>query len=298
MIFRRLSPHLKLNYELNTIRHLFGANTFIAGIFSFFLLTALGWWINSSHHFFIEYYFKGNSESLPQVGYSLLAVIVSVMIPWILAHLFRARVRPTGTTTGAIPAKVRILFLSPNFPPRDGRECPVKKQLTERTKHLDDLSFLGTHPWRIALEGIRSHEESLEKIIVISSADREGIEGETVQGTYHEFPTFRTLTESLYLNQPGPEIIPLGVATNIDRYRQGVDFENAEELVESIDAVFETLSKQGYSDDEIITDVTGGQKPTSAIAAVMALAEGRRFQYVSTHDYQVKTFNLTYHSHP
>jgi hypothetical protein len=41
-------------------------------------------------------------------------------------------------------------------------------------------------------------------------------------------------------------------------------------------------------------DITGGQKVPGVAGAVVALGEGRRFQYVSTRDYGVHTYDVMY----
>ena len=44
----------------------------------------------------------------------------------------------------------------------------------------------------------------------------------------------------------------------------------------------------------MIVDITGGQKVTTVAGAVISIIEGRRFQYVSTHDYKVRTYDIAY----
>ncbi len=42
----------------------------------------------------------------------------------------------------------------------------------------------------------------------------------------------------------------------------------------------------------MIIDVTGGQKPTSIAGALMTLYYDREFQYVSTQNYKVKSYDV------
>ena len=77
--------------------------------------------------------------------------------------------------------------------------------------------------------------------------------------------------------------------------REGVNFEDAQQLVDAIALVQELLRKLGIPTREILVDITGGQKPPTVAGAVASLGEGRRFQYVSTvNDYKVVTYDPTY----
>ena len=46
---------------------------------------------------------------------------------------------------------------------------------------------------------------------------------------------------------------------------------------------------------EIIIDITGGQKLVSIVGALQTLIKDREFQYVSTSDYNVKSFDIRYY---
>ncbi len=61
---------------------------------------------------------------------------------------------------------------------------------------------------------------------------------------------------------------------------------------------FADLLRRGLPIQEILIDVTGGQKPNAVAATAVALAEGRRIQYVAkdpgTGAYRVKVYDVTY----
>lgn len=50
----------------------------------------------------------------------------------------------------------------------------------------------------------------------------------------------------------------------------------------------------GIKEDEILIDITGGQKVTTISGAIVALGAGRCFQYISTTDYSIKTYDIDY----
>lgn len=77
-------------------------------------------------------------------------------------------------------------------------------------------------------------------------------------------------------------------------YAQGVDFEDAKQLVEAIELAHDLLRARDIAAYDILIDITGGQKPPTVAGAAVSLAEGRRFQYVSMHDYKVLTYDVTY----
>jgi hypothetical protein len=46
-------------------------------------------------------------------------------------------------------------------------------------------------------------------------------------------------------------------------------------------------------------DITGGQKPPSVAGSAVALEkEGRRIQYVSTRDFKIRSYDITYRTEP
>jgi hypothetical protein len=77
-----------------------------------------------------------------------------------------------------------------------------------------------------------------------------------------------------------------------DRLR-GVDFEAAQDMVDALDTIYKSLNAD-YKDNEIMVDVTGGQKPPAVVGAAVALEDYRLFQYVSTRDYKIRSYDITY----
>jgi hypothetical protein len=79
-------------------------------------------------------------------------------------------------------------------------------------------------------------------------------------------------------------------------FPQGVDFEDASAPRSAVEEAYAHLRAHQVSHEDIVVDITGGQKICTVVGAAMALVEDRQFQYVSTHDYRVRTYDITYRS--
>ncbi len=86
---------------------------------------------------------------------------------------------------------------------------------------------------------------------------------------------------------------------NDSRHREienalGVDFENVNEIEGALDAVITHAKKDGkFSDADIVIDITGGQKPTSAVATIFTFGREIIVQYVQTnHPFKVVAYNI------
>jgi hypothetical protein len=179
------------------------------------------------------------------------------------------------------PQKVRalVLFLSPaSGPDRD----EAFKKLSEPGFRLtkEGLSQLGKFSWRMPLEAIAYHLERLSYIYVIPSSD-----SVNAKGTHLDFSDFIKILDRLLENHD---------LCLSDDYKAGVDFENAQQLIECIESIYKNLHEKDIPDYDILVDITGGQKVPTVAGAAVALAEGRRFQYVSTRDYKVIAYDITY----
>jgi len=72
------------------------------------------------------------------------------------------------------------------------------------------------------------------------------------------------------------------------------DFEKAKNVYDFLENTYEELKKEGFKEDDIVFDVTGGQKVIAIAGAMFAIPNDRHLQYVSTNDYSVKHYDLTY----
>jgi len=172
-----------------------------------------------------------------------------------------------------------IIFLSPVGRDEEWLEESVKNIdwgcMTEKS---DRERFLGS--WRMTIEAIAYHMDRLRTVIVIPSADSRVRE----DGSFRNIDLFKETINKL---------LPDGCSINID-VRDPVDYEDADALVVRLQKVYTDLYQEGFNDRDMIVDITGGQKVTTVAGAVISIIEGRRFQYVSTHDYKVRTYDIAY----
>jgi len=153
-------------------------------------------------------------------------------------------------------------------------------------------------PWRMPLEAIAHHLERLTDILVLPSSDAPGEQ----DGTYRHLDRFRTLVKWLACDDRR-RIEVLGPAQfSAESSREwdlGADFEDADSLVRALGRMLEFLHLRKIEDYEIMIDITGGQKPPSVAGSAVALEkEGRRIQYVSTRDFKIRSYDITYRTEP
>ncbi len=168
----------------------------------------------------------------------------------------------------AKPARVLIWFLSPPGGPGLERETDPNAMRS----------------WRMAHEAISHHHQRgrLERVVVIPSADA----GSKRNGTFRFIDDFRhTMAVSTGIPADWVRLAP--------GCQYGVDFESAEELSEVLENTLEELAAEGYSSEDVVIDVTGGQKPPAVIGGIFGLGDGRRIEYVSTGDYDVLEYDIT-----
>lgn len=187
--------------------------------------------------------------------------------------------------------KSLILFLSP---PGTDKEWLQQARTNEHEGQIQEekLRQKIQKSWRMPIEAVAYHLDRLEKIVVLSSSDSPG----STDGTFRDFALFRDVVQWITRSKKSLQIVglrELGLPED-----QGVDFENAQALVDALNKAFSWLHAQGLKDYEILVDITGGQKVPTVAGAAIALGEGRRFQYVSTRDYKVRTYDITYRSTP
>lgn len=66
--------------------------------------------------------------------------------------------------------------------------------------------------------------------------------------------------------------------------RLGADFENFDELCQTLDGLLRHFGRAGIAEEDLAIDITGGQKPTTAVAALFTCNSLAVAQYVQTND--------------
>ena len=116
--------------------------------------------------------------------------------------------------------------------------------------------------WQQLLRGLLPHQSELKYAYLIGSSGGTG--------------SFQHLDKAEMLIKrycPSSEII---------KPEKAVDFENLEELTDSIFKAILELERKGMKGKDIIIDVTGGKKTTSIAGAIVTLNSDVTFQYVQT----------------
>ena len=153
-------------------------------------------------------------------------------------------------------AKVLVLFLSEN---NSGIEEILKfKTIDEYGRQLKAIDY---------------HKQRLKKIIVACSEKSHG-----------DRDKFLKCVQNLF----GKEL------ADMVNMRYIKNFEDAKSVYKFLESVYNQLKQEGFMEDDVVFDVTGGQKVVSIAGAMFAIPNDRHLQYVSTSDYTVRHYDLTY----
>lgn len=186
------------------------------------------------------------------------SVLIFTIFGLILRHKMKEVQQVRVVYSVPASARVLVLFLSTI---NAEQSVALERAVADGTLSPECLKKTS---WEMPYLAIRHHAERLETIYVISS------EGD--RGTHLQFPLFKTIMGVLF---PEVNIEPL--------LETGIDFEDVAAVHRELDDLYSRLDEAHiYGPQDIMVDITGGQKTNSIAAAMATLAEGRRFQYVST----------------
>ncbi len=232
---------------------------------TFLILTALSLaisWIPDGLSAILDQFIPKEELSYIQVGIGFIILIIL----FLTGSYFIRKQLPNLEIISEPPTKRKnlILFLSPS------------NTDTSQINSFEDFKNVRT-PWQMPAIAIKYHLPRLENVFVIlSSASKK------------QFKDFESLIKRLFPDK-NLNIIPIGLDKNIN-------FENVEELKDIIEQTYDLIKKEYRAKNkEIIIDITGGQKLVSIIGAMQTLIQDREFQYVSTSDYSVKSFDVRYY---
>lgn len=217
------------------------------------------------------------------VAFGLFMILVLTFI--LAARNSAARFRPRVIEDDS-PTKVRglILYLSV-IAGEYGQQ--IEENVSAGLTLASFRESFARLAWRMPVEAIAYHQGRLRHVIVITSHSRDNN-----PGSHEQFTLFRDLVRTLF---PGDlEVLDLSACGTGHTAR--LDFEqDIDGLTQATDDAFRLLSEgKGLRAGDILIDVTGGTKPSTIAGASVALAEGRRVQYVSTSDYRIRTYDVTY----
>jgi hypothetical protein len=249
----------------------------------------LDWFTTASYDLFVLLF----DWQKPTTGTLLRLAIGLFSFPLIFALLLRAVNKMAHRIPVVIhqddapePVPALVMFLSP-----PGEEAQYLRRAAdgEVDTGLNNRIFRESikRSWRMPVEALAYHRVSgtLRAIVVIPSADAESSE-KLQLGTYRDVALFRNLVSRLTDGEVEVYTLP-------DR-EDGVDYEQAQALKDAVEEAYELLVAKGFCTGDILVDITGGQKVPTIAGAAVALSEDRQFQYVSTRDYRIRTYDITY----
>ena len=196
-------------------------------------------------------------------GTMAVQILGSIFIFWIIRRIISKSIPNVDIEINDRPkvAKALVLFLSRN----DSDEEEILK-----FKTIDES---GKNNYRMPLKAIDYHKKELEKIIIVCSEQSFGNKDKFLKCVQNLFgKRLADIVNEQYIN----------------------DFEDAKSVYEFLENIYNELKKEDFKENDIVFDVTGGQKAVSIAGAMFAIPNDRHLQYVSTSDYTVKHYDLTY----
>lgn len=239
---------------------LLGYKTFfiIAGVLLFFA------WLPDGMSSLLDKIFGGEIlEWSFKDGTMLVQILGSILIFWIIRRIISKSIPNVDIEINDKPkvAKALVLFLSPNT---------TKVEELIKFKRLEDFKL---NNYFMPLTAIEYHKDGLKKLIIACS-----------EKSIVDTDKFLKCLQNIF-GDNFRRIVTIKAIGN---------FEKAKNVYDFLENTYNELKKDGFKEDDIVFDVTGGQKAVSIAGAMFAIPNDRHLQYVSTSDYTVKHYDLTY----
>ena len=291
------APGARQEKARRILLHLLGGGDMRAVLWVLALLVGLGWFTDSLFEWLVDIGDAAGGGKVedwfPLHRVIAVAAFVAVLarLSW-LARGARKRYRPrVGREDRPAQTKGLILFLSNLWTVDQAR-------LANKLHALDGIGAFreleGKLNWRMPLEAIAYHLPRLSHVVVICSRG-EGEGEQRTPGSAEQLQLFREVCNQVF---PGAELVLHDAAALDSRFGGGLSFEDVDAVSHATDEAFQWLLDRGLALADILIDVTGGQKPNAVAATAVALAEGRRIQYVacprSGGDCRVTVYDVTY----
>lgn len=131
--------------------------------------------------------------------------------------------------------------------------------------------------WEMQIRIIDKFKDSLKYVYIIPSKE-----------SYEQIEYFKTLFRKI------KEFSLYGEKIEIISFEEGIDFEDLRKNIEVIEEIYEKLIlDKKIEPNDILIDITGGQKIQSAAGSFSSLAYDRYFCYISTNTKEIKVFDVT-----
>ena len=274
---------------MKVLSHLFASNRVGFVIKAVLLLMSLNWFSSASWEWLQWLPWLGGQKpvGIPRLilGTATLPILLLGLV--IQARNARQIIRPTISEHSPDQVHGLVIYLS-------ALRADYLGSLQEALKQGMDLKGFrqqfGHINWRMPLEAVNHHAPKLAFMVVIASSGEDGSakqlgEFKASLDTVFPNPAFRLVDLADCFSDEGDKVA----------FKDGVDFEvEPERLATATNAAYEYLRRQGLRPSDILIDITGGLKVTTVVGSAVALAEGRRIQYVSTRDFEVRVYDVSY----
>jgi hypothetical protein len=270
------------------VTHLLGTGRLGSMLMVVGILVGIGWLGDSLFEWFTDLgaLIKGQGDTVRD-WWPLHRIVGMVVLPLLLGWLWRlagkaeAQLRPRVIPDRSPePVPALILYLSAVKSPEE------LDRLEAALSRLSDPDAFrrefGQSSWRMPIEAIAYHLPALRHVLVISSS--------RADGNRHQVRTFKSLVARVF---PGANLRVRDIADMDSTYEPGLDFNLVHKLADATNDAYARLRGEGLAAKDILIDITGGSKPCTIAGGAVALAEGRRIQYVSS-DYKVLVYDVTY----
>ena len=230
----------------------------IAGVLLFFA------WLPDGMSSLLDKIFGGEIlEWSAKDGTMLVQILGSIVIFGLIKRIIPKDIPNVDIGINDRPkkAKVLVLFLSEN-----------NSEMEEILK-FKTIDEYGRNNYRMPLKAIDYHKQRLKKIIIACSEESRSNKEK-----------FLKCVQNLF----GKGLADMANMQYIK------NFEDAKSVYKFLESVYDQLKQESFTEDDIVFDVTGGQKAISIAGAMFAIPNNRHLQYVSTSYYTVKHYDLTY----
>lgn len=186
--------------------------------------------------------------------------------------LFISSITPETEKTNGIPDNLTLSFNSL------GKDLDIIK----KQKQIDQKWW----KWEMPLRAIYHHLGILDSVTIICSKESLG-QAHLFLNICKKYTQLEEINFLLLTLKKGrPEVVDTKLLSHENVFQardisefEGLDFENFDQLT---DALLCLISKFKHAENDIMIDITGGQKPTSIVGASVTFNQKIKAQYVQT----------------
>ncbi len=181
-----------------------------------------------------------------------------------------------------------VLFLSSlplNLEKSNGMPKGLNLRFCDLEKDLDAMAEGKTKeirwPWEMPLRAIRHHLGILETVTLICSEESLPHAHLFIE-ICERYDSLKNITFYLLARKDKQTCLINELSPSAIGSYKGWDFESVDELSSALWVLIKEFKNRNYFEHETVVDFTGGQKPTSVVAATMTFNRQIKAQYVQT----------------